>query len=202
MPCNHKFKEYLNLEKLDFEPTTLIVGTFNPAWPDTNYAEWFYGRVSNNYFWDVLPRIYNEPGLRKSNHLDWKLFCRNHLIAITDLISTIDDADIFNERHSELLSTYSDSSIESSFKEFTPTEIIALFQSKPKIKNVYLTTTITKGPFKDLWDKVEVYCNKNKRNCKQLMTPSKGARFSMTKGSGIKMPDFIYMDWKEKWHKM
>lgn len=39
MPCNHKFLEFLNLEKLDFTPTTLIVGTFNPEWPDTNQGK-------------------------------------------------------------------------------------------------------------------------------------------------------------------
>jgi len=47
MACNHKFIEYLNLENLDFEPTTLIVGTFNPEWPAGNQAEWFYGRTHN-----------------------------------------------------------------------------------------------------------------------------------------------------------
>jgi len=57
MACNHKFKKYLKLEKLDFIPETLIVGTFNPAWPAGNYAEWFYGRTSNNYFWEVLPNL-------------------------------------------------------------------------------------------------------------------------------------------------
>lgn len=29
MACTHKFHQYLNLNNLDFEPTTLIVGTFN-----------------------------------------------------------------------------------------------------------------------------------------------------------------------------
>jgi hypothetical protein len=33
------------------------------------------------------------------------------------------------------------------------------------------------------------------------MTPSKGARFLMTKNSGIAMPDFIYSDWYTKWNR-
>ena len=33
MACDHKFNFFLRLEKLDFKPETLIVGTFNPAWP-------------------------------------------------------------------------------------------------------------------------------------------------------------------------
>jgi hypothetical protein len=38
MACIHKFKNFLRLEKLDFKPETLIVSTFNPAWPEGNYA--------------------------------------------------------------------------------------------------------------------------------------------------------------------
>ena len=30
MACIHKFANYLYLERIDFEPTTLIIGTFNP----------------------------------------------------------------------------------------------------------------------------------------------------------------------------
>lgn len=41
MACRHKFIDYLNLDNLDFDPTTLIVGTFNPEWPDGNHAECF-----------------------------------------------------------------------------------------------------------------------------------------------------------------
>jgi hypothetical protein len=79
MPCPHKFQKCLNLDKLDFAPETLIVGTFNPAWPEDNYAEWFYGRTGNNYFWDVLAEssislimnLYEPRGL---THVDWKTF--------------------------------------------------------------------------------------------------------------------------------
>lgn len=39
MPCPHKFQEDLNLDKIDFKPETLIQGTFNPTWPEGNYAE-------------------------------------------------------------------------------------------------------------------------------------------------------------------
>jgi len=52
MACQHKFKDDLNLQNIDFELSTLIVGTFNPA-IEGNKAEWFYGRFDNN-FWDVL----------------------------------------------------------------------------------------------------------------------------------------------------
>ncbi|WP_411726187.1 hypothetical protein [Methyloglobulus sp.] len=42
MACIHKFASDLNLEQIDFEPTTLIVGTFNPGWDNLgNYAHGF-----------------------------------------------------------------------------------------------------------------------------------------------------------------
>ncbi|MBD0333667.1 MAG: hypothetical protein ICV66_13555, partial [Chitinophagaceae bacterium] len=92
MACLHKFHLYLNLERLDFEPTTLIVGTFNPSWPATNTAEWFYGRThdkqgtQNNNFWDVLPRLYGGDSLINKTPTEWKTFCHNKQIAITDII--------------------------------------------------------------------------------------------------------------------
>ncbi len=69
MSCNHKFIRDLELERIDFEPTTLIVGTFNPEWPANNTVEWFYGQTHDansnrsNNFWDILPKIYGEPSL-------------------------------------------------------------------------------------------------------------------------------------------
>lgn len=84
MACNHKFIDYLNLDRIDFEPNVLMIGTFNPEWPEDNYAEWFYGRTNNNYFWETLPRIFQESSLRNENHLEWKNFCFRNQIAITD----------------------------------------------------------------------------------------------------------------------
>lgn len=199
MPCNHKFKEYLHLEKLDFEPTTLIVGTFNPAWPESNYAEWFYGRTTNNYFWDLLPKIYKQESLQNKSHKEWKTFCKQNKIAITDLVSNVEDADQTNSGHIKALGTYTDSSIASRFKQQNPTSIVKLLEANPTIKNVYLTTTTSKGLWYNLWAHVVEYCELNNIYCRQLMTPSKGARFFMTKGAGIKMPEFIYNDWEGKW---
>lgn len=66
MPCQHKFLNDLDLSyvrELGYTPTTLIVGTFNPAWPE-HPAPWFYGRTHDahgnpsNRFWHVLPELY------------------------------------------------------------------------------------------------------------------------------------------------
>jgi hypothetical protein len=200
MACDHKFKEYLYVEKLDFEPTTLIVGTFNPAWPESNYADWFYGRVSNNYFWDILPKMYDHELLRNRSHREWKSFCKQNKIAITDLVSCIEDADIANSGHGKVLGGYADSSIASRFKQQKSTGIVELLEANPTINNVYLTTTTSAGLWYNLWSTVSGFCKLNNKYCRQLMTPSKGARFFMTKASGIKMPEFIYNDWKGKWN--
>jgi len=200
MPCDHKFIDYLKLERLDFKPTTLIIGTFNPSWPASNNASWFYGRVGNNYFWDILPRMFGKAGLRGKGKTDWIEFCKINLIAITDLIISIQDADILDTKHTQILGKYLDSDIEKKFKTHVPNKIVDLLIAHPTIKCVYLTTTVSKGLWCDLWQPVVDYCDLNKKKCLQLMTPSKGARFFMTKGSGQKMPDFIYDDWKLKWH--
>ncbi len=200
MACQHKFFDYLQLQRLDdLEPKILIVGTFNPEWPEGNYAEWFYGRTDNNYFWDLLPRMFGNNGLRNQNHAAWKTYCRTHEIALTDLISSIDDADIQIEEHRKILGEYTDSAIASKFKQQISNPIVPLLQANPSIESVYLTTTINIGLWQNLWNPVEQYCNQNNLWCKKLMTPSKGARFFMTKGSGITLPDFIYNDWNTKW---
>ncbi|MBL0136235.1 MAG: hypothetical protein IPP79_20795 [Chitinophagaceae bacterium] len=96
-------------------PKTLIVGTFNPEWPEGNYAEWFYGRVDNNYFWDLLPRMFDDEGLRSQTHIQWKIYCRKKEVALTDLLSVILDAHPQNEEHRKILGEYTDTGLASKF---------------------------------------------------------------------------------------
>ena len=148
MACRHKLKSYLKLERLDFEPTTLIVVTFNPSWPEGNNAEWFYGRThdehgnQNNNFWDVLPRLYGEPSLINSNHIGWKQFCHNKQIAITDIIQSIDDADNQIPAHVTIMGGYSDEDIENNFYDFELTNLVRLVRTHPTITNVYVTRSL------------------------------------------------------------
>lgn len=199
MACNHKFQNELNLEGLDYEPTTLIVGTFNPEWPEGNYAEWFYGRTDNNYFWDLLPRMFGDKGLRSRTQTEWKKYCRKKKVAITDLLSVIKDADPRNDAHRKILGKYTDTGLASKFKGQKENPIIPLIEANRSITAVYLTTTIKSGFWQKLWNPIEEYCSVHKIPCKKLKSPSKGARFSMTKNSGISLPDFIYSDWITKW---
>jgi hypothetical protein len=207
MACNHKFKSYLNLERInDFEPTTLIVGTFNPEWPETNYAEWFYGRTSNNYFWDVLPRIYGEKSLLKAGPSDWKKFCREKQIAITDLIASIEDADKDKEEDIDKLKDYSDKTIARDFKKHKLVEITELLKRNGTIKNVYFTRGISDTFWKNAWTPIETYAMENLLNEKKLLTPSKFARYQQGRynkqnpANTLSLEDFILRDWKSKWH--
>lgn len=149
MPCNHKFQEDLNLEQLDFKPTALIVGTFNPEWPATNTAQWFYGRTHdqngnrNNSFWDVLPRLYGEDNLLNAGPVEWKKFCSRHKIALTDLISCIEDAN--QPEHNAVMGRYADNVIANDFQQHTFTDIVGLLQAHPSIK--MFTSPGVKGSF-------------------------------------------------------
>lgn len=223
MPCLHKFRDYLNLEKgylnpqenlLDFNPTTLIVGTFNPSWPGGNNADWFYGRVRNNYLWDVLPRLYNhEHNLRlngNNDHLEWKKFCFKNKIALTDIINSINDAEDDIEEHQDILKTYLDSSIADYFNNFTFTNITALLDKFPSIKNVYLTRKEGIELFDEQWSLVEQYSLENPESqlhVKKLLTPSASARFQIRQYRQdnpydiTPLRNFIYQSWLENWHE-
>ena len=86
MSFKHKFQNELNLEFVDYEPATLIVGTFIPELAAGEGVPWFYGRTEHNCFWSVLPRLYGEASLINASPADWRLFCRRNKIAITDII--------------------------------------------------------------------------------------------------------------------
>jgi hypothetical protein len=205
MPCNHKFQEDLNLERLDFKPTTLIVGTFNPEWPEGNQAQWFYGRIARNYFWDVLPRLYGEDSLINAGPDKWKKFCSRHKIALTDLISCVVDAN--QPQDNAVMGGYADNVIANDFNEHTFTDIVGLLEAHPTIKNVYFTTGNAPTFWARLWRPVRAYCNQNELHENTLLTPSGFAFYQHGRYNRlhvdnpiIELGDFILMRWQEKWH--
>jgi hypothetical protein len=212
MSCNHKFKSYLNLERIDFEPTTLMVGTFNPEWPAGNTSEWFYGRTLNedgellNNFWDVLPRLYNEPSLINAGPAEWKQFCHDKKIALTDLISNIDDANPANKDHNKLLVNFADKGLVWNFEDFEFVNIIQLLKKHPTIENVYLTRGIIESFWKHLWNPVMRYCTANNIRERRLISPSGYVFFqdaATHNESGEVIPlqeDYTLMKWKAEWH--
>ena len=203
MACTHKFHQYLNLNNLDFEPTTLIVGTFNPGWDGlNNNAEWFYGRTRNNYFWDVLPRIYENTNLRNGDHNDWKGFCARNQIAITDLLASIDDANQNDPLHTAAISNYKDSDIANSFQQFTPVNIVNILNNNPSIRNVYLTRQPGIAFWDNLWNIIVNENAGNEINFQTLLTPSASARFQMNGNQGIGLRNFIFNNWQANWHQI
>ena len=200
MPCYHKFVDDLTLERIDFKPETLIVGTFNPSWENLdNYAPWFYGRTRNNYFWDILPKLYGEKPLRQASPTEWKSFCRTYRLALTDLIACVNDADCDNPQHAEYLKTYRDDLLAKCFRQFTFVDIPKLLAGHPTISKVYLTRS-TNDPFwQQLWHPVEDYGQQHGIITQALLTPSGGARFQIPKGKKISLGDFIFEQWLKCW---
>jgi hypothetical protein len=205
MPCLHKFHEYLNLDGIDFVPTTLIVGTFNPIWPEDNPAEWFYGRIGNNYFWDVLPRVYGQDSLIDEGHLEWKSFCSVKGIAITDFISCIEDACPENPQHIEWLGGFGDDVIATNFYDFDLVNIVRLLRNNPTITNVYITRSITNTFWKHKAFPLIRYCQNHGVRLTPLITPSGYAYFQqgrhnrLNPNNQLNLPEYILMRWQEVW---
>jgi hypothetical protein len=212
MPCDHKFIKDLNLQNLDFDPEVLIVGTFNPAWPVNNSAQWFYGRTKNNYFWNVLPALYQLKGMRNISleyqPSAWKAFCRARKIAITDLVSAINDADELSNPHQLLLGDYTDTNIVNNFNDFDLTNLIKILQQFPSIRSVYLTTKAQISFFNEIWNEIERYCKINSIHCRRLLTPSGRARYQIPAGYIPRFPiytgvlaNYILENWYDEWHE-
>lgn len=215
MACLHKFHDELYLEDLDYEPNTLIVGTFNPIWAAENSAQWFYGRThdeygnQNNNFWDVLPRLYGEDSLINSAPEDWKSFCREKSIAITDLIYSIEDADEKNPQHQRTLRTYSDKDIATKFHKHIPVNIVELLDNNPSIENVYLTRGVGETFWRRLWKPVINYTSEHNKYEARLLTPSGYAFYQHGRYNKNNpqnriedLADFILMAWQQVWHDL
>jgi len=207
MPCIHKFQSYLDLNRLDFAPTTLIIGTFNPEWPTGNTAEWFYGRTAESCFWNILPRLYGEESLINATPTAWKQFCHDKQIAITDLISSIDDAMPDNPKHQKMIGGFSDDAIIHNFDDFSYVNIVQLLHSHPTIKNVYLTRSVTEAFWRHLWNPVAYYCNHNNIHERKLLTPSDVAEYHHSEYNGHNpgnqipaLSDYLLMKWEQEWH--
>jgi G:T/U-mismatch repair DNA glycosylase len=197
--CRHKFAGDLYLQGLDFIPTVLIIGTFNPAWEQlANTATWFYGRP-NNYFWDVLPRLYGNPPLRQAGAKAWRNFCKQHHIALTDVLYSIGDANASNAAHIQTLKTYRDDAIAKHFHEFVWVDVIAILKRHRHIQHVYFTRQAS-GFWQPAWQTIAAYCQDHQITCHTLLTPSAHARFQMPKQSGQTLADFIYGQWQQHWH--
>lgn len=216
MPCNHKLQNELYLEGIDYKPDTLIVGTFNPEWPAGNQAEWFYGRThdeygnQNNNFWEVLPRLYGHRNLINDTPEEWKTFCRDKSIAITDLVYTINDAIQGNPAHEAILRTYGDKEIAEKFNQQVPVDIVRILQANPSIQNVYLTRSASGKLWGKLWTPIRKHAGNHPNiRIQPLITPSGYAYFQHGKWNNEnpdnqieRLADYILMRWQQVWHQL
>lgn len=207
MPLNNKFQKELELELIRYEPSTLIVGTFNPDLQAGNPAEWFYGRTAGNYFWDVLPRLYGERSLITATAGEWRQFCTDKKIAITDMISSIDDAEPGNREHVKILSGFSDKAIAYNFDDFTFVNIVQVLRRHPTIRNVYFTRGITEAFWRHVWNPVIQYCNRNGLHERRLLMPTDDtlAQYQVyneqhPENKVSQIEDYILMKWQQEWH--
>jgi hypothetical protein len=215
MACLHKFYNELTLEHLDYSPTTLIIGTFNPGWDHiANAATWFYGRThdnngnQNNNFWDVLPKIYSEPSLINGNVNNWKEFCSQKLIAITDVVAKIDDADPHNQNHVNILGSVSDDAMVSKFYDFELVNLVRILRRYPTISNVYITRTISQGFWRNAFWSMNRYAEGKYIRVASILTPSgyayyqQGRYNKMNPNNILTLPEYIFLSWSNVWHQI
>jgi hypothetical protein len=215
MACKHKFFYELKLEHLDYDPTTLIIGTFNPGWDHIgNTATWFYGRThdkkgkQNNNFWDVLPQIYNEPSLINNNVNDWKDFCKRHRIAITDMISQVYGAIPSQQNDISVIRSFSDSKLIKRYNHFQLVDLVKILRRHSLVKNVYITRSINSGFNFHTLMLAKRYASKNGIRVQSILTPSGYARFQqlqynkMNPNKTLSLPQYILMRWREVWHQI
>lgn len=203
MGCNHKFLEDLNLENLDFNPEVLIVGTFNPQWPASNSAGWFYGRTQNNYFWDVLPRLYGEESLLKASAVEWKEFCKRNKIGITDMVACVADADPTKERDCAVMGNYSDEGLLDTFKSFEFVQVLNILKRYPDIRRVYFTRGIGDPFWANKWKVIADYVHAHGGVATTLLTPSRNAFYRLAHSNNmhldmrVELKDYILENWEK-----
>jgi hypothetical protein len=198
MTCKHNFYTDLDLGYAYYNPEILIVGTFNPAWPNANYSKWFYDRTDANYFWDVLPRMLEGKSLLTENPSEWKAFCKRNKIAITDLIKEVTTFNQKNERDKAILATYGDSELLKYQEHFKYNSIADLKTKYPSIKHILFTRKLDSN-WKDFWMK---YGINNYSEINEFYTPSRYASYATSKwrkengyDKPISNPDFIIGKW-------
>lgn len=186
MACTHKFFGHdFHLQGINgllpnWDVKTLIIGTFNPElqWHPNNVAKYYYGRT-RNYFWRVLPRFAGLSSINSQDINSQISFLKANQIGVTDLLISINDADLSNPNHIKRIQTVLDNEIEL-FKEFTwNTEPIIDFLLQNDVKAVYFTKLgnnaqkkIKPNTFEEQIRKIELACQHRNIYTNRLHTPS------------------------------
>lgn len=186
MSCTHKF--YRHSAHMDganallpkWKIKTLIIGTFNPenTWHDENTAKYYYGR-SANYFWDILPFFAEKTNISKEDVASQLNFLKTTEIGLTDILISVNDADIKNETHRARIKSVKDKELEQ-FESFTwNSDNIVNYINANNITSVYFTYLgdwKRKKPkpntFEEQTRKIEEACNLKGIKSFRLHTPS------------------------------
>lgn len=178
MACQHKFFNDLQLQYVDWEVRTLFIGTFNPSWNVCdNDAEWFYGRVQRNGFWCILPTIHEGVSMIDGDRNTWIDFCRRNHLAITDILSSLDNADETNPNHQRIVCKYKDDDLE----EFDSTlnDIPLILEQHTSIKQICISRQTLPEFWEDCFIDTFMWQQNNPDRNLQfrfLRSPSRGAR--------------------------
>ena len=183
MACYHKFLNHeFHIENSlfpDWNADTLIIGTFNPSndFHPENTANYYYGR--SKYFWQILP-IFNGTSPILGNEVNiQKDFLIKNKIVLTDLLISIDDANIHDQIHLNRIRSVKDIEIEM-FNNLTwNTDNIIKYIENKKIKQVYFTflsninrRNVMENTFEFQTRLIEIFCYSNNINTYRLHTPS------------------------------
>jgi len=187
MPCTHKFYGHLshqdgNMGLLpNWKCNTLIIGTFNPdaIFHPYNEANYFYGR-RRNYFWKLISRFLCCPNEIQRADTDTQLsVLRQNGIGITDLLVSVNDANIENNEDVIRIRSVRDDELEQ-FNDLTwNTDNIISFINNQQIKHVYFTKLGDKDiqnldidTFENQMRLIERHCDQNDIHNYRLHTPS------------------------------
>ena len=201
MACKHRFLGYHAEGSLlpDWPVAYLFIGTFNPGWDfdKGEHAPYFYGRTRNNYFWDLLPMLWGQSPLRQAPVSRWLAFLQAQRIGLTDMITSIQDADPHNPLHVRWLQDRSDSNLVR-FRQLTyHTAAIKQYMAihHAHLKGIFVTNKKAPGPIEAEIQQVAAAAQRYQLPFVRLMTPSGAARFHLPKGS--KLLTGLFRAWKE-----
>lgn len=179
MPCTHRFDKQL----VPYWPCKyLFVGTFNPSWnfPNSQQAEYFYGRTQHNYFWDLVPELWGQSRMRGGTaENDWIPFLQDKRIGITDIIHEITDADENNPVHVERLKKMRDPDLVKFEQIVWHTDAILRFISESRPMAIFFTTDAPPHKIAVQISVIEQEAQRLQINTARLITPSKNARFTL-----------------------
>jgi hypothetical protein len=182
MSCEHKFLNDLELAYSDWEIRTLFIGTFNPNWNScSNESNWFYGRTKRNAFWCILPTIHEGQSLINGNKQDWINFCKRNRIGITDIITSISDANEDNPIHRNYICKFKDDKLENF--DINITNVPQILDRYVNIKQVCITRQTLSEFWEDIFTELFIWKNEHPERVLDIIhlrSPSRGARKGIT----------------------